>query len=234
MPMGILRWLSVAAALWLLGCGEELSQQPTLELLAHLERSTVTSRTLQAPESPAALPTVDSLRIERVRVLISRILLQPNGSDTTSARSLRLTPLLALFGPTPQLLLLEAPPPGSYRWLKFELHRFTESERREYSGNPTLADFLAEDRPSIILEGTLYRGDSAVAFAYRSTVTANVALALEPPLQLSRDTLQRLLLRFDPATAFVQNGRILDPRVPEQRAAIENALRAAFKAVKSP
>ncbi len=234
MPMGILGWLPAISVLWLLGCSEELSQQPTLELFAHLERSTVTPRALRAPESPVALPTVDSLRIERVRVLISRILLQPTGSDTTLARSLRLAPALALFLPTPQLLLLEAPPPGSYRWLKFELHRFTESERREYSGNPTLADFLADDRPSIIIEGTLYRRDSAAAFTYRSTVTANVVLALEPPLQLSRDTLQRLLLRFDPAIAFVQNGRILDPRASEQRVVIENALREAFKAVKSP
>jgi len=232
--MGILCWLPAVSVLWLLGCGEELSQQPTLELFAQLERSTVTSRALRAPEFPTALPTVDSLRIERVRVLMSRILLQPVSSDSASARSLRLAPTLAVFMSSPQLLLLEAPPPGSYRWLKFELHRLTESERRDYSGNPTLADFVADDRPSIIIEGTLYRRDSAVAFAYRSTVTANVALALEPPLQLSRDTLQRVLLRFDPAPAFVQNGRILDPRASEQRAVIENALREAFKAVKSP
>lgn len=70
-------------------------------------------------------------------------------------------------------------------------------------------------------------------FTYRSTVTANVALKLDPPVEVTPESILRLVMRFDPTAVFVANGNILlHPLDPDSRTIIESNIKASLKALK--
>lgn len=183
--------------------------------------------------APQGRSSVDSLRIERVRLLLKRLKLHAAGEDTVAGgRDVKVGPFVAVFGTAAQLLGWAEIPAGTYRWLKLEFHRFSDSEAARYAADTLLRDFAAADRPSLLIEGTVFAGDSALPFVYRSDITANVSLALEPPASIGSGEVLQLLVRFDPRQAFMEGSVVLDPRDPQLRSQIDKKLRSALKALK--
>ncbi len=230
------------ACLWLLcgicgtvlvGCSEDTSSAgSSVEVRTQLGTATVRSAAL-LERAPQGRSGVDSLRIDSVRVLIRRLKLHAAGEDTSAGgRDIKVGPAVALFGEQPQLLSAADIPAGTYRWLKLEFHRFSDSEASRYATDTLFQDFAAPDRPSVIIAGVVFVGDSAVPFVYRSQLTANVSLALDPPASVGTAELVRLLVRFEPLQAFLEGNTVLDPRDPRFRSTIETKLRSALKALK--
>lgn len=217
----------------LLGCSEEASSPgSTVQIRTQLGLTTVRAAAFHGVKPQGHSP-VDSLRIERVRLLLKRLKLHAAGDDTlTGGRDVKVGPFVAVFNAAVQLLGWAEIPAGTYRWLKLEFHRFSDSEAARYAADSLFRDFATADRPSLLIEGTVFVGDSAVPFIYRSDITANVALTLEPPAPVAAGEVLQLLLRFEPQQAFREGNTILDPRDPRLKSQIDNNLRAALKALK--
>ncbi len=229
-------WLLLIGAVCLAiisGCAEEgTGAGTTVEVSTQLTATTVRSTAVAPSPTPLSQSEIDSLTVTRVRILLSRLKLHP-ASDTASGGSdIKTGPFVAVFTAQTQQLALGSLPPGTYRWMKLEFHRLTDAEAARSANDTLLRDFATPERYNLLIEGTVYVGDSAVAFLYQTGVTANVALQLEPPVEVSSQSLLRLLLQFDPAQAFVVAGNLVDPRREAHRSLIDRNLRNALKALK--
>jgi hypothetical protein len=227
-------WLLLAVLALLFGCSQESSSpEAAVEVSAQLVSPVVSARSVQPGISPLGRSTVDSLSIERVRILLTRLKLHAAGEDTAAGgRDLKVGPFVASFTPQQQILAGATIPPGTYRWLKMEFHRFSDSEAARYATDSLFRDFVVPERASVLIEGKVFVGDSVVPFVYRSDITANVSLLLDPPASVGESDLLRLLVQFDPQQVFVEGAVVLDPRDQRLESLIDNKLRSALKALK--
>jgi hypothetical protein len=225
----------VLLPIFLLGCSEEsTAPEASVQVHTQLAASVVTARNTSAATPLGGGATVDSLQLTRVRILLSRLKLHPTQDTGVGGRDVKVGPFVAVFTAQPQLLGSTSLPGGTYRWVKLEFHRFSDSEAARYAADTLFRDFALPDRASLILEGTLFVADSAIPFVYRSTVTANAALSLDPPASVAEGEVLRILLQFEPRQVFRRGNLVVDPRDPRWRSDIENALRDALKALKQP
>jgi len=226
----------IALAVLVQHCTNSTSPQNTsVEVYSELGGTTVMQMVQQSNgTSIEGLTAVDSIRIDRVRILVRRLKLHVADNDS-NGRDIKTEPFIVTFTSQQQLFANAAIPSGSFRWMKLEFHRLSNEEAERYYSNPVFGDFIPPERYSVIIEGRVYtRGRiTPDTFVYRSTVTANVAIKLDPPMELSENSVLRLLLRFDPAAVFKTSaGIILHPLDPDNRSIIEGNIRVALKALK--
>ncbi|MCS7169569.1 MAG: hypothetical protein NZ949_02985 [Candidatus Kapabacteria bacterium] len=216
------------------GCSEEGTfSDASVEISTQLGASSVGSVAKSVKFAPAGWSGVDSLQVTRVRILVRRLKLHSVSEDTASeGRDLKLGPFVAVFTSQRQTLSITAIPPGVYRWLNLGFHRLSDSEAAQYAADPLFRDFVMPERYSVLIEGRVFRGDSAIPFVYRSEVMANVAVEMDPPASATQTELLRLLVLFEPRQVFVEGNIVLDPRDPRLRSLIENKLRGALKALR--
>ncbi|MCX8050531.1 MAG: hypothetical protein N3B17_01365 [Chlorobi bacterium] len=211
------------------------SPTPSVELYADMNTSTVRQAALLDKGTAAqGITAVDSIKIERVRILVRRLKLHGSDSDS-SGKDLKTDPFIVTFTAQQQRVTSATIPTGTYRWMKLEFHRLSNDEADRLYNNPAFADFIPPERYSVIIEGKVYTRGSTVpdSFTYRSTVTANVALKLDPPAEVTANSVLGLVMRFDPAAVFTTNsGIVLHPLDPDSRSIIEGNIRAALKALK--
>lgn len=228
--------LIIVAAFFFSQCTDSTSPStPSVELYSEVSTSTV-RQAIQIPKGNTitGVTPLDSITIDRVRILVRRLKLHPADNDS-SGKDIKTEPFIVTFTGQQQMVTSATIPAGTYRWMKLEFHRLSNSEADQYWNNPAFADFIPPERYSLIIEGRVYaRGSSQPdTFTYRSTVTANVSLALDPPMEVTENTILRLLLRFDTAAVFTTNlGIVLHPLDPDNRSTIEGNIRAALKVLK--
>lgn len=215
------------------GCAEEgTTSEAVVEVVTQLAPATVRPTAVAKGNSPLGRSEVDSLIVTRVRILLSRLKLHPSSDTAAGGADIKTGPFVATFTAQSQQLALGSLPPGTYRWMKLEFHRFTDAEAARHANDTLLRDFATPERYNLLIEGTLYVRDSVIGFLYQTGVTANAALQLDPPAEANQQTLLQLLLQFDPAQAFVVAGTLLDPRRETNRSLIDRNLRNALRALK--
>lgn len=229
--------LSVLGALMLSSCNSSTtpSSGPTVEVYSDMNASML-RQTTEARKGSAVegITVVDSIKIDRVRILVRRLKLHGTDDDT-AGKDIKTEPFILTFTAQQQLMTTATIPNGTYRWMKLEFHRLSNDEADRYYTNPAFADFIPPERYSVIIEGKVWTRGNAMpdTFTYRSTVTANVALKFDPPVEVTSASILRLLMRFDPAAVFVANGNILlHPLDPDSRSIIEANIKASLKALK--
>lgn len=208
---------------------------PSVELYSEVSSSTV-RQAIQSGKGNTAtgITLVDSIKIDRVRILVRRLKLHPS-EDDSSGKDIKTEPFIVTFTSQQQLVTSATIPSGTYRWMKLEFHRLSNEEADRFYSNPAFADFIPPERYSVIIDGRVYsRGNiQPDTFTYRSTVTANVPLKLDPPMEVNESTILRLVLRFDPAAVFTTSaGIVLHPLDPDNRSLIEGNIRVSLKALK--
>jgi hypothetical protein len=180
---------------------------------------------------------VDSITVTKVRVLVSRMILRPDGKgddDSSGDRNVKTQPFLYVADSTGTKVVASATiPNGSYDRIKYEIHRFSTSEVPSYALDTVFRDFVTNDRYTVIIEGTLVRnGGSRERFVYRSDATANVKINVAPSLTVSDGAPATLSLRFNASDVFRDGSALLDPADGQNESKIDNNIKAAFKANK--
>jgi len=177
---------------------------------------------------------VDSLRVTRVRVLISELKFHRNNSDTSSGDNLlKAGPMIATFDSAgTKVFAAGSIPSGTYDKVKFEFHRFSSSEVGGYLTNPDYADFVTDDRWTVLVDGDVYVGGATFPFTYRSDMTANLTLSFVPPIATEPGTTVIVAVVVDPVAIFKAGGKVLDPRDASNESEIDNAIKSAIKALK--
>jgi hypothetical protein len=177
----------------------------------------------------------DKVVLTKVKVLVSRMIMHADGtSDTTSGKNVKTEPFVYEADSTGTKLVVSANvPAGSYKKVKFEMHRFSSSELPSYSGNAAFADFTTSERFTVVLEGLVTIGSSTQAFTFKSDPTANNTCDFSPSFVVQADSLSSFSLDFDAASVFNgKSGGVMNPLYPDNANDIRNNVKDAFKAKK--
>ncbi|MCX7736702.1 MAG: hypothetical protein N2319_08300 [Candidatus Kapabacteria bacterium] len=177
---------------------------------------------------------VDSIKISRIRILMSRLKLFLDKEDTNQGREIKAGPFIYEVTASGNMFVLaEASiPVGIYDKIKFEFHRFSSTEAAQFLNHPVFKDFATDDRYSVIIDGVSYKSDTPTNFTYRATTTANLLLKFSPSLNLTEDSKTTISLQIDPNEFFKKSGDIIDPSDPRNANDIDNAIQKSIKALK--
>lgn len=177
---------------------------------------------------------VDSIKISRVRILMSRLKLFLDKEDTNQGREIKAGPFIYEVTNSGNIFVLAdaSIPVGIYDKIKFEFHRFSSDEAAQFLNHPVFKDFATDDRYSVIIDGVIYKADTPSNFTYRATTTANLLLKFSPSLNLTEDSKTTISLQIDPNEFFKKSGDIIDPSDPKNANDIDNAIQKSIKALK--
>lgn len=176
----------------------------------------------------------DSLHITRIRTLISRVKLHDMEADSSKAdRTFKSTPIILVAGAdTTRGITTQPIAPGHYDAVKLHIHKLTESDARMVESDTNYRDFTTGERPTMIVEGVVFKKGEAQEFVYKTDVTADVTMQLQPPVRLKDDESGIIALRYDPFVIFKSGVNVLDPRDPVNKPHFDNMLRKSLRALK--
>jgi hypothetical protein len=139
---------------------------------------------------------------------------------------------LVLDGSVNEVLVSNIPA-GIYDEVEFEIDKLDDDEPEDVDvlDDPQFADFVGDKRYSMIIEGTVEDGGSAVDFTFRSQLSAEQEYGLIPPMVLeSDDNDANLTLVIDTTMWFSDgSGGVLDPRDPADAERIESNIIASIE-----
>ncbi len=188
----------------------------------------------KSPTITGAGTRADSIEITRVRFLFSSVKLHVEGNDTTKDGELKVGPFVAEFTPgLTRIFTTVTVPSGSYEKIKFEIHKFPTSIASTYLNDPVFADFVTNERSTVIIEGKVWGTNTVlpVNFEYKSHITANLDTKFPGLITLDAGSTNTLAMIFSPVLAF-KGTYVLDPRDPQNSNDIDNYLKSAIKALK--
>lgn len=229
-------FLILAICISMLGCSEDSTSptaDATISFSTTMSRSTVSTMGI-VKEANAAASTVDSLKVNNIRILVSELKLhRDKEKDTLGNHKVKTGPLLLTIDATKKLELASGTiPAGTYDKVKFEFHRFSSSEIGQYLNDAVFKDFVTDKRSTFIIDGFIYTGGAETPFTYKSDATANLSLNFDNPITLQGGTTYSVELNADPDVIFLRGKQILDPRDEKNNNDIDNAIKSAIKAVK--
>ena len=184
---------------------------------------------------------VTSLRVSKVRVLVSRMKLHLDDDsdstnddlDSTDDKTFKLEPFVYVADSTGSRVVATVPMPnGNYDEIKWEIHRFSPSEVPSYLNDTTFRDFATGDRYTVLIEGSLVRDGVTSPFVYRGFATDNITIKFNPSVTVNNNTPLILSLKFDAPGVFKDGANILDPEDRGNMSEIDNRIKAAFRANK--
>jgi len=223
--------MTTFVALFGIGCSTSNEPAaPTFELYTELEASSaipmVHSGTVQVDDGDL----VDSLRIDSVRVLFSRMILHRSKDDSTQGpRNTKAGPMVLTWSKAGMRRDLSADiEAGLYKRLKLEMHKFSGSEATTYAGHPVYGDFATDKRSCMIVDGVAFIGGKAEPFRVSSGKSGNIFMTFEPPIQVTESGTQGIVLSMDMVSKFKVTGGIRNPKLPKTLDAIEEILESGL------
>lgn len=194
---------------------------------------TPTAAVMKGAEILGGGALADSLKISRIRILVSALKLHRDKEDEIlGAKSIKAGPFVLQVDANGTTVLANAfVTPGAYDKVKVEFHRLSESEVPSYLNDPIFADFVTNERSTVIIDGNVYVDGIAHPFTYKSDMTANLEYKFDAPPDLVAGVTTRIVLRFSPIIMFrgVSLVAVLDPRDPANRNVIDDAIKRAIK-----
>lgn len=208
--------------------------EPTLKLYAEMTNTIVNSISRNKDEISLQANEVDSIRITSVRFLLTEIKLHPESDDLTKVKVIKTGPFVYSVYSNESLkeIVTTIVPPGNYKKIKFEFHRFSSSEISNYANDPILKDFATSNRYSTIIEGVKFNGGVPSNFSYKSDAVSNLELSFPQTLVFAQNSTTHLSIQIDPKVFFKKSGSIMDPDDPKNQNDIDNLIRLEIKAVK--
>ncbi|MFN3195883.1 MAG: hypothetical protein ACE364_08045 [Chlorobiota bacterium] len=185
-----------------------------LRLSSSMQNSKVTNETTSSFQAD----DVDSLVITEARVLISAIKLHNRDKDEAEDEPVKTGPyvLQADSTGTVNVLFDTGIEEGDYDKIKFEIHKFPESERQQYIDDPVFGDFATSDRNTILIDGYYYTGGEKKYFNFVSNQTENLMLTLDEQIDINDDYVTEISLTFD-AVGLFKAASILSPTEDNQK-----------------
>ncbi len=176
---------------------------------------------------------VDSLVVTNFRILISSIKLHGYNDIDDKHESFKTGPYVLKADSTGSFYYLSehTVPTGDYDKIKFEIHKFPESERVQYAGDTLFGEFATDDKYTILIDGYYYEDGERFSFEFKSNKTENLSLKFDPMLELNDDETNNIDLDIIPELLFVTDGAIIKP-TEENWKEIEKNIHKSIKALK--
>jgi hypothetical protein len=232
----LLSALTMVSFIFIAGCSDSTSPavDPKVNVIGELATPYVNMILMDKNNNQIQENEVDSIKIIRIRILMSRMLLFLENDSSTSQAVIKTEPFvydLSLTGGEANLGDNDVPS-GLYDKIKIEIHRFSTSELDQYINDPDFKDFATEDRHTILIEGITYQNENPSSFVFKSNAVANLLLKLEPSLNLKDNSKTTIAVQVNPNFFFKKWESILDPNDPKNADDIVNTLVNTIKAFK--
>lgn len=233
---GLVSVLVIAGGI-LAGCSDDPASgndQATVSMQAELATAKINQIISKDRATSLAGAEVDSMKISRVRILVSELKLHRDNEDTVAGdKNVKIGPMIVTVDSAgARVFAVGTVPSGDYDKVKFEFHRFSASEVAGYLGDPNFADFVTNDRWTVIIDGVVYVKGVETPFTYRSDMTANLSLKFDTLLSMGAGATVVIVVQVDPIAIFKDGGKVLDPRDGSNESRIDNAIKSAIKALK--
>lgn len=228
--------LSILISVFVMGCTESTSptEDPNVIIVGELATRYVNIIPSIKEIGKIQVNEVDSIKVVRIRFLISNMKMFSDSSNTTNGKVIKTEPFVYDINESNDLqtIVNTSILSGVYEKLGFQFHRFSTSEASQYTNDQVFRDFATDERYSILIEGITYKEGNPTVFYYKSQATANLSLKLEPSLNLKHNTITTLSIQIDPNYFFKKWEAILDPNDPKNANDIDNTLINTIKSVK--
>lgn len=224
---------SIFFVLFLASCADDSTSpdgMAQVKVISSLESSTVKS----APTEKGFLDHgVDSLEITNFRMLISSIKLHGKSENEDKDESFKTGPYVLRADSTGTFYYISehSVPEGSYDKIKFEIHKFPESERVKFVNDIVFGEFATSDKYTILIDGYYYENGEKIPFAFKSNKTENLSIKFDPDIELNDDDVNNLDLHIRPELLFVKDGSILRPTEDNWKE-IEKNIHSSIKVLK--
>ena len=225
----------ITLSLTWMGCSKSTdpSTSGTLSLTSVYTKSVVAPKSGLSKSS--GMMAVDSVVISRARFVLRDIKFKST-SDSLTFKSEPLIVELNLSG-SMQNVSVKDVPFGTYSRIEFDVHRVesTEVALLPLAERAAFADFLASQRYSIVINGTVYKtGVAPQAFTYRSKVDAKQKIDLSPALVVSASSIAaNSTMLISSANWFTNSiGALVDPVDPNSEGVIDENLKNTIKVFK--
>jgi hypothetical protein len=186
------------------------------------------SLSIQKSGGPSVGLKSDTLSIDEVKIMMKNVELfsgSSEGEENEDSEEVELGPFvinLNLNGSVNTIALVNVPE-GTYKGVKFEIHRLNRDEA------PLDSEFIdstcGEKGYSVIVKGT-YFGNS---FVYKSRKSFNQHVLFPNPIAVTNNGLINVTLTVDPYIWFIQNGTYIDPTNPNNYWLINELIRSSFR-----
>ena len=206
-----------------------------VRIRSEMTTGTVSIAVLSGKDITFLKSEVDSLRIKRVRILLSEIKFHYEAEPTDSTDKLFKTgPFLFIGDSTGTFFELANGqiPAGIYEKIKFEIHRFSTSDLTQYQNDSLFKDFATAERYSVIIEGISYKNGIENSFTYKGTPTANLSLKFEPSINLQSNVTTNIYLQVNPVHLLKSGNSVLDPSDPTNANDIDNLIKSSIKVIR--
>jgi hypothetical protein len=227
---------AIISVMVIAGCSESTTpvSAPTVNIVGELSTPLVNGIPIIKNEDQIQVNEVDSIKITRIRILMSEMKLFHDTEDTNEGRIMKTGPFVYDMDGSGELLQLcsATVPPGVYDKIKFEFHRFNSNEENQYKMDPICMDFATTDRYSMLIVGISYKNNIPTSFIFKSQATANLTLKFEPYLDLSENSNTTISIQLNPNLFFKKGSSIIDPNNPKNANDIENAIKSTINALK--
>lgn len=233
------RYLIIGALIaTMVGCSDSPTgnDQATVTMQGEIESAAVTSTVQKGSVLAHGGSYADSLKITRVRILISELKMHRDKEDSVQGdRTVKTGPIMLQLDPSGAKAFASAPlPAGTYDKLKFEFHRFSSSEISQYLNDTVFADFVTNERSTVVIEGIVYVDGVATPFEFKSDATANLEFKFDPSVTLNTGANTTFVVVVNAGKIFreKQSTKIHDPRDPRNQSELDNAIRDAIHCLK--
>lgn len=187
------------------------------------------SLSVQKAGGPSVGVKSDTLSIDTVKIMMKNVELFSGSSgeeeEQEDSEEVELGPFvinLNLNGSVNTIALANVPE-GTYRGVKFEIHRLNRDEA------PLDSEFIdstcGEKGYSVIVKGT-YFGNP---FIYKSRKSFKQHVFFPNPIPVTNDGLINVTLTVDPYSWFIQNGAYIDPADPNNYSLINDLIKSSFR-----
>lgn len=182
-------------------------------------------RVMSPALAKAAGPPAQQVTITAAKVVLDELEIESTNRDSMDFKSdsamvvnLNLTGAMTTVG-TVTL------PFGTYDELELEIHQLEPQDGAVYTANPDLQN------RSIYISGYV-DGDTTAAFVFTSAIEVEQEQNLSPPLVISDNSpATNIVLAIDTSVWFSDGaGGVLDPRLSQNRQAIERNIKASINA----
>lgn len=236
MKLSTVASIATCAVLILTACADSNSPEGTgtIEMGAQVTNATVAYSTAdKRGDVVQGDSQVDSVTIDRVRMLLSRLKFKRDNEDTSSGKDVKSGPAVVVFERGLIKTLLKEPVPvGTYDRVKLEKHKFSGKEADQYANDPTFGDFAYPERLTLIVDGSVWIDGEQRPFTLTDDATENLWLSFEPSLTVEEGRTTTVDIYFDGRQAFLSDGTILDPFDSKNRSNLSKNLKQAFRILK--
>lgn len=176
---------------------------------------------------------IDSVTIDRVRILLSRLKFKRSDEDTSGGKDVKTGPAVVVFEDgTIKTIFKEPIPVGTYDRVKLEKHKFSSKEADQYKDDPTFGDFAYPEKLTLIIDGSVWTDGEEKPFTFTDDATENLWINFEPSITVEEGQTTTVDIYFDGKQVFLADGTILDPFIAKDRGELSKNLKKAFKILK--